>query len=293
MSIFTAWNNEVLYQGACLEQHWMILDGALIERLEPELIRLFCLQDAKLQHFNLFSCSRWHELHEIAPVLISYSPDIERWAQQQSAWRFGLSFKSKEDLGTLINHWQNLMACEHQGLEGALARLFDPVVFKHLLDSTTLERQQAWLGPIEELWLPDVVHEHYWHCIPQQLKVDQECSNTGSIFTDQEWQGLSDAARFYTELRLLAHMEKFYPHSLPAGRVAKHQWVSEHLQELIELGANDERSAIRYLNVIGRLGNRWDESSRHPEIAQLLKRGAGPLSVRLAEADFLSRQYAH
>lgn len=270
---------------------WLLIDGALLPQAHDTVLTDFVHRYEGIQYRNVFVGTQWHDIADVGPMLVSYHPDIEAWAQAQQPWRFGLVFESSASLATLSQHWLRLSDCQHRGLEGTLCRLYDGIVLYHLLQQGNEERQASWLGPMEKVWLPDYVSQHYFYAKRPELEPLPTLEQVA--FTDPEWQSLSDAKRYYAAHRLTQHMETYFPeYWLDKGldNVDKHAHIIEQLTLLIPLGEVTQQGATYYMNLLGRLGNIWAKGNPHQEIVKLLKDTSSPLSERLEKANQLALQ---
>jgi hypothetical protein len=278
---------------------WMIIDGALIvEDTQHILINQFVNHHQGAEFRNLFVNTKWKEVLDVAPMLVSYHPDIEAWAQSKAPWRFGLVFESNASLEELVEHWHTLIHCQHIGLEGSLSRLYDPIAFYHLLNATEEARQVAWLGPISKIWLPDYVDQHYFYAERPEL-VDATPLERAQ-FTDPEWQGLTDAKRYASSFLLIQHIDQYFPDYWQENQ-NKPAHINEQLSKLNSLGELTMQGAVFYMNILCRMGDIWNENNgaansdesvnSYQEIVKILKQQEQPLTERLKAANKLALAY--
>ncbi|AQS38984.1 protein of unknown function (DUF4123) [Shewanella psychrophila] len=277
---------------------WLVLDGALLPELEKQLVLLAHQHSVAVEYRALLLGTRWENVADVGPYLVGYFPALETWVQSQSlaAYRYGVVFASDADFSVLEAHWKVLIACEHSGLEGALSRLYDPVIMQHLLSSTDDIKLSAWLGPMQTLWLPEPIQQHYWQISQIQFNQTEQTQTQqivekpldNAVFTDNEWLGLSQASLYYSARRLMPHLQLFFPAKRLATEADTHQFIVERLNELHTLGSVDEQLATYYLNVFCRLGNVLDSNTRYPEVRTCLLDHTQPLSGRLRQANFMS-----
>lgn len=268
---------------------WMIIDGALIvEDAQQILINQFVNQHEHAEFRNLFVNTKWKEVLDVAPMLVSYHPDIEAWAQSKAPWRFGLVFESNASLEELVEHWYRLIHCQHVGLEGSLSRLYDPIALYHLLKATEEARQVAWLGPMSKIWLPDYVDNRYFYA--ERPEVSDVALLEQTQFTDPEWQGLTDAKRYVSAYRLTQHVDKHFP-DYWHGKDSKQQHVIEQLKKLESLEQVTQKDATCYMNILCRLGDIWHSESPHKDIVAILEDKSQPIEDRLQEANLQALEF--
>jgi hypothetical protein len=268
---------------------WMIIDGALIvEDAQHILINQFVNHHQGAEFRNLFVNTKWKEVLDVAPMLVSYHPDIEAWAQSKAPWRFGLVFESNASLEELVEHWHTLIHCQHIGLEGSLSRLYDPIALYHLLNATEEARQATWLGPISKIWLPDYVDQHYFYA--ERPELADATPLEYAQFMDPEWQGLTDAKRYASAHRLILHVDKHFP-DYWHDKDNKHQHVLEQLKKLESLEQVTQKDATCYMNILCRLGDIWRPESPHNDIAKILEDKSQPIEDRLQEANLQALEY--
>lgn len=264
---------------------WMILDGALLPKLEYNIATLGKELTSHLEYRPLLLGSRWEKVSDLGPYLVTWSKEIEDWAHDTAPYRYGVIFESNASIGDLETHWKKLILCQHSGLENNLARLYDPIIFLYLLKSTQQTRFESWMGPMTHLWLPNVFNQQYWQAestsaTPQVLKE--------ALFNDEEWQSLSDASTAYTAWRLIEHIEAYFPDRLQASKQQTHAFVLQQLADLQQLGQVNEQFATYYLNIVCRLGDVLGKSSLYPEVTASLYDVKTPLEQRLKQANQLS-----
>lgn len=282
------------------KRKWIIIDGALIvEDAQQILIDQFVNQHEHAEFRNLFVNTKWKEVLDVAPMLVSYHPDIEAWAQSKAPWRFGLIFESDASFEELVEHWHTLIHCQHVGLEGSLSRLYDPIALYHLLNATEEARQVAWIGPMSKIWLPDYVEQHYFYAERPELADVTPLEQTQ--FTDPEWQGLTDAKRYASAYRLIQHVDDYFPNYW-RDKQDKHAHIVEQLILLSNLGEVTLQGATHYMNILCRIGDVWNKKnwrqengksiSPHEAIVSLLEQQqTQPLTDRLDFASQLALVY--
>ena len=264
---------------------WMVLDGALLPKLEFNIATLGRELTTPIEYRPLLRNTRWQNVSDIGPYLVTWSKEIQDWAHDTAPYRYGVIFESNASIGDLETHWKKLILCQHSGLENNLARLYDPIIFHYLLKVTEQTRFESWMGPMINLWLPNVFNQQYWQAestsaTPQVLKE--------ALFNDQEWQSLSDASTAYTAWRLIEHIEAYFPDKLQVSKQDMHAFVLQQLADLQQLGQVNEQLATYYLNIICRLGDVLGKSSLYPEVTACLHDVEVALEQRLKQANQLS-----
>jgi len=265
-------------------KRWLVIDGALLPELEKQIYLFANRGSIPVVLCPLFRGTRWENMLEVGPYLVQHFPQLEEWLQQASPYHYGIMFDSSAPLSELEAHWGKLINCEHPGLEGYLNRLYDAVVIRYLLQNTDDIRRNQWLGPMQTLWLPDLVQDNYYQvCALESIKT---APLEKSQFTDEEWQSLSDSARYYTAYRLISHIENFFPSTLKSTKVETHDFIMACFNELKLLGGEvTEQLGIYYLNIVSRLGARNEFPTKYPEIEACLVDKRIPLLERLKQAN--------
>ncbi|NIY85493.1 DUF4123 domain-containing protein [Vibrio hepatarius] len=263
----------------------MILDGALLPKLEYKIATLGVELNINIRYYPLLRGTRWEKVSDLGPYLVTWSKEIEDWAHDTAPYRYGVIFESDASIGDLETHWKKLILCQHSGLENQLARLYDPIIFLYLLKATEQTRFESWMGPMTNLWLPNLFNQQYWEAKSSSetpLFLKETC------FNDKEWQSLSDASTAYTAWRLIQHIESYFPHKLQATKQDTHTFVLQQLSDLKQLGQVNEQLATYYLNIVCRLGNVLGKNSLYPEITACLHNLKAPIEQRLKQANQLS-----
>ena len=269
-------------------KRWMVLDGALLPELERQIYIASNKNGYPIEFSVLFRGMRWDSISQVGPYLVEYDARLADWVQLTSPYHYGVIFDSSFPLADIEAHWRILITCEQFGLEGFLNRLYDAVVMRNLLESTTNERQEEWLGPMECLWLPDIIHQYY-----HQISVVNPGSSPltkleKAQFTDEEWQGLSDSAIEYTAYRVILHITNFFPALLKETISETYSFVLSCFEELKQLGTLSEQAALYYMNILGRVGPVLDDSTKHSDIKTCLIDNTKPLLARFKQANSLS-----
>ncbi len=264
---------------------WMILDGALLPKLEFTIATLGVKLSTNIEYRSLLMGTSWDKVSELGPFLVQWSESIQSWAQEVAPYRYGVIFESDASVKELEKHWKKLILCKQSGLEGNLTRLYDPNILLYLLKATEETRFESWMGPMKTLWLPDLFGEQYGEA---QSTSETSQSLKEAFFSDEEWQSLSDASTAYTAWRLIQHIELYFPHKLEATKQETHAFILKQLSDLKPLGQVNEQLATYYLNIVCRLGNVLDKNSLYPEITTYLHDITAPLEQRLKQANQLS-----
>lgn len=264
---------------------WMVLDGALLPKLEFNIATLARELTTPIEYRPLLRNTRWQNVSDIGPYLVTWSKQIQDWAHDTAPYRYGVIFESNASIDDLETHWKKLILCQHGGLENNLARVYDPIIMLYLLKAADETRFESWMGPMKNIWLPNLFNQQYGEaksCLetPQALKE--------AFFTDEEWQGLSDASTAYTAWRLIQHIEAYFPDRLQASKLETHAFVLQQLADLQSLGQVNEQFATYYLNIVCRLGDVLGKSSLYPQVTACLHDVKAPLEQRLKLANQLS-----
>ena len=272
------------------EQRWIVVDRALVTDAERHLIHQSNREGFRIETMNLFFNTKWNQVSEVGPLLVSYHEQTHQWLMEHHPWRFGLIFDSAASLKELTEYWRSRIKCQHVGFEGELFRIYDPIITKHLLTATSEDRVANWMGSITHFCLPDMVEEQYWHIAnPVTTTVvdtpEQELSFT---FTDEEWQGLTDASEYYLAYNLIPHLKEFFPDNTRPTTKENFKYIQSILFELRKFGDIDEQCGALYLNIVSRLGDHWYEQPQYSAIHKELVSNNIPLSTRLRSANKLA-----
>ncbi|WP_342606998.1 DUF4123 domain-containing protein [Vibrio tritonius] len=275
------------------EQRWIVVDRALVTDAERYLLQQSNREGFRIEIMNLFFDTQWNEVSEVGPLLVSYHEQTHQWLMEHHPWRFGLIFDSAASLKELTEYWRSRIKCQHVGFEGELFRIYDPIITKHLLTATSEDRVANWMGPITYFCLPDMVEEQYWHIAnPVNTTVvdipEQELSFT---FTDEEWQGLTDASEYYICYNLIDHLTQFFPENTKPSTKENFIYIRELLSELKQYGDISEQAGAFYINIVSRLDDDWLTHPEHKPIYELLTDISQPLIERLWTINKLALNY--
>lgn len=271
-------------------KQWLLLDGALV----GHVVRYVRGQvDNGIEVMNLFWNSPWKELDDIGPVIVEYRNEIFEWAQEQAGYRFGLVFESDAPIQQLFEHWQILVRYPQPASADFLLRAYDPVIWDYFFAASSKTTKLQLMGPMDAIHTYNAVTER-WHCYLKDPSSDSAIEPLSELnVSDEQWQGLSDANRHYQATRVMQHADKFFPHLLNSDTQEALKWTMAELERLAKIGVSDDRSAFLYINILGRLGNIWDEENPvHQEFSQALLTSTVPPRERIEQAELRSLNYS-
>ncbi|CAG9295105.1 DUF4123 domain-containing protein [Celerinatantimonas diazotrophica] len=272
-------------------KQWLLLDGALV----GHVVRYARGQvDNGIDVINLFWNSPWKDLDDIGPVIVEFHPELFNWAQQQAGYRYGLAFESDAPLITLYEHWQCIIRYPQPQGGDFLLRLYDPVIWDYFFLASAKPIQTQLFGPMHTVHTFGALEQRWQHYLKPVDDGEMSVEPIRQMkVSDEQWQALTEASRHYQAIRVMEHAEKYFPQLLSAPDAkSNHQWVMEELRRLSKIGASDDRSALLYINILGRMGNIWDEQNpNHQEFTQLLLSHEQLPTARIEQVEKLSADY--
>lgn len=243
---------------------YLLLDGVSVSNLAQRLHRwdnpLYCL----------YQGTRWHELSDISPCLISLSGEHDSllaYYQENAALEWGYLLFSSADATTLCSHWRRLLTVEHPGGVEVMPRIADPAVIHPLLGLAQQANGARWFGPVERVCLPDSL-QATWH---QHSRPEHAAPDTLDRYrlTDEELTALEDVAFRRSVLDLSEHLHAYFPGFMasypPQERLLHVQRVA---REAYQRGFTSEHEITLYANVFGYLAGQL--LSDHGDIVELL-----------------------
>jgi len=243
---------------------YLLLDGVSASNLAQRLLHwdnpAYCL----------YQGSRWQELSDISPYLISLKgahDPLLAYYQENAALEWGYLLFSTVDALMLCQHWRRLLTVEHpSGIEFML-RIADPAVIHQLLGLAQQAQTARWFGPVEHVCLPDSL-QATWH---QHTRPDHAAPDTLDTYrlTDQELTALGEVEFRRSVFDLSDHLHTYFPEFMAShpgqGRLRYAQQVA---QEAYQQGFTSEQEITLYANVFGYLAGQ--PLADHPDIVELL-----------------------
>lgn len=242
----------------------------------------------------LFVTTRWRELLDISPYLISLTgPNDPVLAYfQQNAWlEPGYLLFSQAGSDTLSTWLRSLIVVQHPSGDEVMMRVADPAVIHQLMSAPEHTPSARWFGPLEQVCLPDAMQVQWQaHCRPTHAMAVEPSTLR---LTDQELTALGEVEFRQFVLRLTAHLTTYFPDmmaSLP--EIERRRRAQQIAQTAYDKGFHSAQEVMLYANVLGYLAGQSIES--HPDIYQLLNQPSAfpPLQRVLRAADLAESRSA-
>lgn len=243
---------------------YLLLDGVSVSNLAQRLHRW------NNPTYCLYQGTRWHELSDISPCLISLDgkhDSLLAYYQENAALEWGYLLFSATDATTLCSHWRRLLTVEHPGGIEVMPRFADPAVIHPLLVLAQQAQSSRWFGPVEQMCLPDSL-QATWH---QHARPEQAAPDTLDRYrlTDEELTALGEVAFRRSVLDLSEHLYTYFPEfmaSYPAQE--RLRYAQKVAEEAYRQGFTSEQEITLYANVFGYLAGQ--PVSDHADIVELL-----------------------
>lgn len=243
---------------------YLFLDGVSASKLANRLLRwdnpAICL----------YQGSRWQELSDISPYLVSLKgahDPLLAYYQENAALEWGYLLFSAVDALMLSKHWRRLLTVEHPSGMEVMPRIADPAVIHQLLGLAQQTQSARWFGPIEHVCLPDAL-QATWHQHARPAHAAPEPCDTYRL-TDQELTALGEVEFRRSVLGLSEHLHTYFPEfmaSYPAQE--RLRYAQQVAQEAYQQGFTSEQEITLYANVLGYLAGR--PLADHADIVELL-----------------------
>ena len=240
---------------------YLLLDGVsaskLAQRLLPWDNPAYCL----------YRGSRWQELSDISPYLISLKgahDPLLAYYQKHAALEWGYLLFSAVDALVLCQHWRRLLSVEHPSGIEVMPRIADPAVIHQLLG---LAQTARWFGPVEHVCLPDSL-QATWHLHARPDHAAPDSADTYRL-TDQELTALGGVEFRCSVFGLSDHLHTYFPEFMASYPVREHlRYAQQVAQEAYRQGFTSEQEITLYANVLGYLAGQ--PLADHPDIVELL-----------------------
>lgn len=243
---------------------YLLLDGVSASKLAQRLLRwdnpAYCL----------YQGSRWQQLSDISPYLISLKgahDPLLAYYQENAAHEWGYVLFSAVDALKLCQHWRRLLAVEHPSGIEVMPRIADPAVIHQLLGLAQQAQTARWFGPIEHVCLPDSL-QATWH---QHARPDHAAPDTTDTYrlTDQELTALGDVEFRRSVLDLSDHLHRCFPEFMASFTPPKRlRYAHQVAQAAYQQGFTSEQEITLYANVLGYLAGQ--PLAGHADIVELL-----------------------
>ncbi len=243
---------------------YLLLDGVST----PDLPQ--CLQRWNSPAYCLYQGTRWQELADISPYLITLNgadDPLLTYFQESAALEWGFLLFSDADTATLCKHWRRLLAVKHPSTVEVMLRIGDPAVMHQLLDLAQQANSTRWFGPVQHLCLPDGLRATWL----QHQRVDHAAPDTPEIYqlTEGELTALGEAQFHQSVIGLNDHLRRYFPGFMASCADRERlRFAEKTAQQAYEQGFTSEQEITLYANVLGYLAGQPLES--HPDIVELL-----------------------
>lgn len=242
---------------------YLLLDGVSAPNLAHRLHRwdnpVYCL----------YHGTRWHELADISPCLITLKgagDSLLAYFQEHAALEWGYLLFSDADALTLCKHWRRLLSVEQADGVEVMPRIADPAVMHPLFDLAQQINSARWFGPVAHVCLPDGI-EGTWR---QHIRLDHARAEPQTYrLTDQELTALGEVEFRNVVSALSEHLLAHFPAFMTnfSGTECR-QYAQKLASEAYQQGFSSEQEMALYANVFGYLAGQ--PLIEHPDIAQLL-----------------------
>ena len=265
---------------------YLLLDGVSAPNLAHRLHRwdnpVYCL----------YHGTRWHELADISPCLITLKgagDSLLAYFQEHAALEWGYLLFSDADALTLCKHWRRLLSVQHPSAVEVMPRIADPAVMHPLFDLAQQINSARWFGPVTHVCLPDGI-EGTWR---QHIRLDHASAEPQTYrLTDQELTALGEVEFRNGVSALREHLQAHFPAFMAnfPGTECR-QYAQKLAGEAYQQGFSSEQEMVFYANVFGYLAGQ--PVIEHPDIAQLLAgTAAGAPLARVERAAELAESRA-
>ncbi|VVP60674.1 hypothetical protein PS903_06106 [Pseudomonas fluorescens] len=243
---------------------YLLLDGVSAPNLAHRLHRwdnpVYCL----------YHGTRWHELADISPCLITLKgagDSLLAYFQEHAALEWGYLLFSDADALTLCKHWRRLLSVKHPSAIEVMPRIADPAVMHHLFDLAQQANSARWFGPIQHLCLPDGLQAAWL----QHTRPEHPASEPAEAYllTEQELTALGDVEFRCSVFGLSDHLHTYFPEMMASYPAQEHlRYAQQVAQDAYQQGFTSEQEITLYANVLGYLAGQ--PLTDHPDIVELL-----------------------
>ena len=266
---------------------WLLLDGVRLPGLAKQLHLWPNAAEC------LFVSTRWRELLDLSPYLISLTgPNDPVLAYfQTNAWlEPGYLLFSRADTHTLTTWLRSLIVVQHPSGDEVMMRVAEPAVAHQLMTVSEQASSGRWFGPVEQVCLPDAIQGTWQEHRRPTSALTVEPSTLR--LTDQELTALGEVEFRQFVVRLTQHLTTYFPDMMaPFSGTERRRRAQQIAQIAYDKGFHSAQQIMLYANVLGYLAGQSIES--HPDIDQLLNQPSAlpPLQRVLRAAELAeSRQ---
>lgn len=218
----------------------------------------------------LYATTRWHALVDISPYLISLSgPDdpVLRYFKANAVLEPGYLLFTQTDAATLCTFLRSLIVVQHPSGDEVMMRVADPAVLYQLISASENPLDSRWLGPSEQICLPDGLHVQWLVHKRPASAVATELSTLR--LSDQELTALGEVEFRRFVLRLTRHMTTYFPDVMAQFSETEQRSRAYKLAQIAySQGFYSAREVTMYANVLCLLVPKSVDS--YPDIQQLL-----------------------
>lgn len=271
---------------------YLVVDGVRLPDLAKHLQQWPNARD------YLYVTTRWHALLDISPCLISLSgPDepVLRYFKANAVLETGYLLFTQADAATLCTFLRSLIVVQHPSGDEVMMRVADPAVLNQLITASESPLDSRWLGPSEQICLPDGLHV-------QWLEHKRPASAVATVpstlrLSDEELTALGEVELRRFALRLTRHMTTYFPDVMAQFSETEQRIRAYKLAQIAYAkGFYSAREVTLYANVLGLLLPESVDS--YPDIQQLLNQPSTSktpfervkLAAKLAQAYRLAAQ---
>lgn len=137
-----------------MNQAYLLLDSAQIERLPQRLFELGCTT-----FHSLYQNTVYRPLEAVGPVLVSVAPNsalaqtfVREWSATCGIW-----LESEAPETVLLKHLRSLIHVRVEGDVTVLFRYYDPRITKLWLAELAAAERDRLMGPVRQIRLPELV----------------------------------------------------------------------------------------------------------------------------------------
>jgi len=258
---------------------YLLLDGAQFESVERWLYQ----HTENPEYQLLYEGTELANARDVSPCLVDLSKPAQRHLADQftassNANQSGIILSTYPNVPTacLVEHLKTLLFACGETTTKAVFRWYDPRVCKHLLKQSSDAECSELLGPIQAVY---VNTSEGWLDFSNSLESFQENTqeshrnNAPYLLKEHQYQALIHAADEVYQLRLIEHLNKFFPELMqPLSASEQKQLSTEWIEKGKSLGFEDQLSLTLFSNTLALLGTDCldEKLTHHPEVTKLL-----------------------
>ncbi|MDN6318453.1 MAG: DUF4123 domain-containing protein [Marinobacter sp.] len=251
---------------ADVQADYILIDGSKRAEGERWLYELFDTPD----YCNLFDGTEWAQIRQVAPLLVRVEqghPGLESLLMELQALECGYGLISHESLDTVASHLRQFIQVRHPLGHSVFLRFSDPAVARVLLAPSKDGGMPGYWSMINGVQLPDSLWDG-WYCqrrdeawTPDNGKTQAASVATMYLLSDLTLTHLADVDRRVTLIRLVRHLDTYFPGWLANERTALRIDTLRHLiNEAISNGYTSVQALTHWCTAFGCLGDlaAWD-----------------------------------